>query len=287
MSNSINGGGNNNLEDYEENGLDVLGVGVPPQNHENAPEPIPVDAVSCDAQNVDISSHTNRSMHQGDQQKAQKTPAREEQEHGNTRDGSPSQVGTGEIKQQRVGSRPRHRKDALGTHEEDRIGREEDRSQRQEGRDLQVQGRPNSGRTPDPERYGFKEVHTEVVPIERSPKPIPKKFRIPDLPKYNGTSEPNEHVTAYTCAVKCNELKDDEIESILLKKFGETLFKGARMWYHNLAPNAIDSFAMLADSFIKVHAGEIKVATRKSDIFNNKQRDNEMLREFVSRFQME
>ncbi|XP_070013174.1 uncharacterized protein [Nicotiana sylvestris] len=44
---------------------------------------------------------------------------------------------------------------------------------------------------------------------------------------------------------------------------------------------------MLAYSFIKSHAGPINVATRKSDVFKIKQRENEMLQEFVSRFQME
>nr|XP_016502172.1 PREDICTED: uncharacterized protein LOC107820405 [Nicotiana tabacum] len=59
------------------------------------------------------------------------------------------------------------------------------------------------------------------------------------------------------------------------------------MWYHNLAPNSVDSFAMLPDSFIRAHAGAIKVATRKSDIFKIKKRENKMLREFVSCFQIE
>ncbi|XP_070013421.1 uncharacterized protein [Nicotiana sylvestris] len=44
---------------------------------------------------------------------------------------------------------------------------------------------------------------------------------------------------------------------------------------------------MLADSFIKAHAGAVKVATRKYDVFKINQRENEMLREFVSHFQME
>ncbi|XP_070007645.1 uncharacterized protein LOC107781528 [Nicotiana tabacum] len=44
MSNSVNGGENNNLEDHGENGVAVPGVGVPPQNPGNAPEPVPVDA---------------------------------------------------------------------------------------------------------------------------------------------------------------------------------------------------------------------------------------------------
>nr|XP_016463995.1 PREDICTED: uncharacterized protein LOC107786995 [Nicotiana tabacum] len=75
--------------------------------------------------------------------------------------------------------------------------------------------------------------------------------------------------------------------SQLLKKFWETLSKGAIIWYHNLPPNSIHSFAMLAYAFVKAHAGIIKVETRKSDLFKVKQRDNEMLREFVSRFQIE
>ncbi|XP_070049403.1 uncharacterized protein [Nicotiana tomentosiformis] len=124
-------------------------------------------------------------------------------------------------------------------------------------------------------------------PPSVAPKPIPKKFRMPKIPKYNRTSDPNEYATSYTCAIKGNDLEDDEIESALLKKFGETLSKGAMILYHNFPPNSIDSFAMLDDSFVKEHAGAIKVETRKSDLFKVKQKDNEMLREFVSRYQME
>ncbi|XP_070004697.1 uncharacterized protein [Nicotiana sylvestris] len=124
-------------------------------------------------------------------------------------------------------------------------------------------------------------------PPSAAPKLIPKKFRMLEILKYNGTIDPNEHVTSYACAIKGNDLEDDEIESVLLKKFRETLSKGAMIWYHNLPPNSIDSFAMLTDSFVKVHAGAIKVANRKSNLFKVRQKDNEILREFVSRFQIE
>ncbi|XP_070040827.1 uncharacterized protein [Nicotiana tomentosiformis] len=59
------------------------------------------------------------------------------------------------------------------------------------------------------------------------------------------------------------------------------------IWYHNLPSNSINSFAMLADCFVKAHARAIKVETRKSDLFKIIQKDNEMLKEFVARFQME
>ncbi|XP_070053686.1 uncharacterized protein [Nicotiana tomentosiformis] len=124
-------------------------------------------------------------------------------------------------------------------------------------------------------------------PPSAAPKPIRKKFHMPKILKYNGTTDPNEYVTSYTCAIKGNDLEDDEIKSVLLKKFGETLSKGAMRWYHNLSPNSIDSFTMLADAFGKARVGAIKVETRKSDLFKVKKRDNVMLREFVSRFQME
>ena len=44
---------------------------------------------------------------------------------------------------------------------------------------------------------------------------------------------------------------------------------------------------MHANSFVKVYAGAINVETRKSDLFKVRKKDNEMLREFVSHFQME
>ncbi|XP_019233292.1 PREDICTED: uncharacterized protein LOC109213907 [Nicotiana attenuata] len=126
-----------------------------------------------------------------------------------------------------------------------------------------------------------------TLPWSAAPKSIPNRLRMPDIPKYNGTTDPNEHVTSYTCAIKGNDLEKDEIESALPKKFGETLSKGEMIWYHNLPPNSIDSFVMLVDAFVKAHAGAIKVETRKSNLFKVKQRDNEMIKEFMSRFQME
>jgi len=140
------------------------------------------------------------------------------------------------------------------------------------------------GASPDIEGAGFQKLYPETLFSECGTKANPKEVRMPDISKYNGTTDPNEHVTSYTCTIKGNDLEDDEIESVLLKKFGETLSKGEIIWYHNLPPNFIDSFAILVDAFVKAHAGAIKVETRKSDLFKVKQRDNEMLREFVSIF---
>lgn len=55
---------------------------------------------------------------------------------------------------------------------------------------------------------------------------IPKKFKMPDIPKYDGTSDPRDHMIAFITGVERNDLTKQEIESVLIKKLGETLTKG-------------------------------------------------------------
>ncbi|XP_070045344.1 uncharacterized protein [Nicotiana tomentosiformis] len=110
---------------------------------------------------------------------------------------------------------------------------------------------------------------------------------MPEVPKYDGTSDPQEHITTYTTAVKGNDLAPHEIESVLLNTFGETLTRGALTWYSLLPEHSIDSFETLADSFIKAHARARKVQALKADIFRIAQGESELLRAFVTRFQKE
>lgn len=55
-----------------------------------------------------------------------------------------------------------------------------------------------------------------------------------------------------------------------MNKFGETLSKGAMIWYYNLPPNYINLFALLEDAFVKAYTGTVKVETRKLDMFKVK-----------------
>ncbi|XP_070056467.1 uncharacterized protein [Nicotiana tomentosiformis] len=110
---------------------------------------------------------------------------------------------------------------------------------------------------------------------------------MPEVPKYDGTLDPQEHNTTYTTVVKGNDLASHEIESVLLKKFGETLTRGALTWYSLLPEHSIYSFEMLANSFIKAHAGAKKVQARKANVFRIAQGESELLREYITRFQKE
>ncbi|MCD7448765.1 hypothetical protein HAX54_045979 [Datura stramonium] len=57
-------------------------------------------------------------------------------------------------------------------------------------------------------------------------KPILKRFKISDIPKYDGMTNLHEHIIAFTIIFKGNDLTKDEVESVLVEKFGETLSVG-------------------------------------------------------------
>ncbi|XP_075086104.1 uncharacterized protein LOC142168842 [Nicotiana tabacum] len=149
-----------------------------------------------------------------------------------------------------------------------------------------------NGGTPNESRDGrpgvdFDKYLQQPWKPSADPLPIPKKFKMLDIPKYDGTTDPRDHVTTFTTGVKSNNLTKQDIESVLVKKFGETLTKGALTWYSLLPKNSIDSFDELADLFIKAHSGAQKVEKRMEDIFKVNQGDTKLLREFVDRFQRE
>lgn len=117
-----------------------------------------------------------------------------------------------------------------------------------------------------------------------APELIPKRFMMPNIPKYDRTLDPQEHITTYTTAMKGNNLAKHEIKAVLMKKFGETLTKGALTWNLLIPEHSIDYFESLAHSFIKAQVGERKVESRKADISKISQGESKLLREFVIRF---
>lgn len=60
---------------------------------------------------------------------------------------------------------------------------------------------------------------------------------------------------SYKIGIKGNDLTIEEIRSVFVKKFRETLTKEALTWYSHLLENSISSFTKFADAFIKAHSG--------------------------------
>lgn len=89
-------------------------------------------------------------------------------------------------------------------------------------------------------------------PGEAATKPIPKKYRVPELPKYNEITYPNEHITAFACTyvVKGNDTRYQETKFVLLKRFGEVLSNRAVMKHHSITHDPINSLIIPAYSVI-------------------------------------
>ncbi|XP_075098012.1 uncharacterized protein LOC142175328 [Nicotiana tabacum] len=97
-------------------------------------------------------------------------------------------------------------------------------------------------------------------------------------------TNPEDHVTHYVTVVKDNDLTKEQVSSILLKQFGETLTGRALTWYSQLLAHSIETFEELADKFVTAHVGAKKAETRVKDIFPIKQYPGKGLRDFLARF---
>ncbi|XP_070030131.1 uncharacterized protein [Nicotiana sylvestris] len=120
---------------------------------------------------------------------------------------------------------------------------------------------------------------------EVAPHVIPKTFKMrPYLKIYDGTTDPEDHVTHYVTAVKGNDIAKEQVSSILLKKYGETLTGGALTWYSQLPARSTETFKEMADKFVTAHAGTKKAKAMVNNIFTIKQLHGEGLRDFLTRF---
>ncbi|XP_019267604.1 PREDICTED: uncharacterized protein LOC109244900 [Nicotiana attenuata] len=106
----------------------------------------------------------------------------------------------------------------------------------------------------------------------------------PYLKIYDGTTDPEDHIIHYVTTVNGNDLSKEQVPSVLLKKFGETLTGGALTWYSQLPARSITTFEEMADKFVIAHAGAKKAKARVNDIFAVRQLPGEGLRDFLAWF---
>nr|XP_016505538.1 PREDICTED: uncharacterized protein LOC107823410 [Nicotiana tabacum] len=88
----------------------------------------------------------------------------------------------------------------------------------------QIPGVPPIIKGIDMDKYLQQPWKTSVAPL-----PILKKFKMPDIPKYDGTTYPRDHVTAFTTGVKGNDLTKTAIKSQVLADFVEDFSQGIQL----------------------------------------------------------
>ncbi|XP_062103766.1 uncharacterized protein LOC133814874 [Humulus lupulus] len=80
---------------------------------------------------------------------------------------------------------------------------------------------------------------------------MPNFFSFPHMKMFDGTSDPDDHITQYrqrmfTIAIPCNMR-----EACMCKGFGSSLIESTLQWYTNLPNNSISTFAKLTDTFVE------------------------------------
>ncbi|KAF5777072.1 hypothetical protein HanXRQr2_Chr12g0531361 [Helianthus annuus] len=96
---------------------------------------------------------------------------------------------------------------------------------------------------------------------------IPKRFHIPTMKLYDGTTDPEEHIAQYRERMEINPIPERLKEACLCKGFGSTLTGSALKWLLSLPPYSITSFANLVNLFNNQFSCSRKFERLTSDLY--------------------
>ena len=124
-------------------------------------------------------------------------------------------------------------------------------------------------------------VHTIAIT------PFPNKFSIPNMPDYDGTGDPDEHVSIYKQKITTVHVKRHNLEAVMCKAFGSTLTGAALTWFIHLPLGSITSFDDLINRFKVQFASSRRLEKQSSDLYRITQGYGETTRDFMNRFNRE
>ncbi|KAJ0874581.1 putative retrotransposon gag domain, aspartic peptidase domain superfamily [Helianthus annuus] len=116
---------------------------------------------------------------------------------------------------------------------------------------------------------------------------VPKRFHIPAMKLYDGTTDPEEHIAQYRERMEINPIPEKLKEACLCKGFGSTLTGSALKWLLSLPPYSITSFANLVNLFNNQFSCSRKFERLTSDLYRVTQSHNESLRDYITKFSKE
>ncbi|XP_017245373.1 uncharacterized protein LOC108217031 [Daucus carota subsp. sativus] len=115
----------------------------------------------------------------------------------------------------------------------------------------------------------------------------PKRFNVPSMKAYDGSTDPLEHVAQYKQRMFTVPITKDLREACMCKCFGSTLAGPALQWFVNLPNGSIETFADLVDAFNLQFASSRVFEKTTSDLYKIVQRYREPLRDYLTRFNRE
>ncbi|EXB67285.1 hypothetical protein L484_025767 [Morus notabilis] len=113
---------------------------------------------------------------------------------------------------------------------------------------------------------------------------VPPKYGSVSFDKFDGTSDPNEHLLQFKIVVFPTPIPTGIVNEMMCKLFAQSLKGLTLRWYSNQQPQSIDSFADLSDVFITNYAIDIESGKTTKDLWGVVQRVGEPLKSYIDRF---
>ncbi|XP_048619858.1 uncharacterized protein LOC106392526 [Brassica napus] len=116
---------------------------------------------------------------------------------------------------------------------------------------------------------------------------MPRKFSFPSIKAYEGTTDPDNHVSQYRQRMLAVALPKGSREATMCKSFGSTLTGPALQWYINLPSKSIASFAVLSDKFVEQFASRRDLEKTSDSLYEILQYRAEPLQGYIARLNQE
>jgi len=110
--------------------------------------------------------------------------------------------------------------------------------------------------------------------------PLPDKWKGFNKDRYDGTTNPDEHLDAYTTHMSLYTTDD----TVLCRVFPTSLKGGALSWFTKLSPNSVDCLETLVVKFDVQFATSQPHHLMSIALVSIRQEKGESLRKFIDRF---
>ena len=106
---------------------------------------------------------------------------------------------------------------------------------------------------------------------------------MPHIDSYDGVKDPLDHLETFKTLMHLQGVTDE----IMCRAFPTTLKGAVRIWFSRLMPGSIDTFKELSTQFTSPFIGGHKYKKSAACLMNIKQREDETLRSYITRFNKE
>ena len=113
--------------------------------------------------------------------------------------------------------------------------------------------------------------------------PLPQKFCMPQIESYYGVKDHLDHLETFKTLMHLQGVPDE----IMCRAFPTTLKGPARIWFSRLTPNSINTFKELNAQFTSHFIGAHRYKRSTACLMSIKQREDETLRSYITRFNKE